>query len=276
MAVKKQCRQSQKVIGKPNKSVGNIGFQINSTSTVLDIVYTEIASLMMTFNENNKNKANRLEVLLDLLLPNYGYGKLFVEKTQEKLAGFKKISEEEIINSIKKLIQREYIDKRIQKIKGANFDISMYNIFSNMEKVDGHQRIVEDILNENKINNGYKQEYRDSLKNVLSEVLEMTIKCEIEKEYQKEVKAYTNNYKQFTIDATTGFANNGNNSKKRTFSNVEYALNFQSLVSKLGYSLNTPAEKNVIDELLKKGELSKADESILLERQKVLPKHKER
>ena len=48
MVAKKQCRQSQKVIGKPNKSVGNIGFQINSTSTVLDIVYTEIASLMMT------------------------------------------------------------------------------------------------------------------------------------------------------------------------------------------------------------------------------------
>ena len=272
MVAKEQGRQFQK--GTTGKQ--NIGFQISPNNTALDIVYTEIACLMMTFNENNKNKANRLEVLLDLLLPNYDYGKLFVEKMQEKLAMVKKISEEEIINSIKKLIQREYINAEIRKIKNANFNISMYNVFNNMKKVDGHQRIVEDILNKNDINKGYKQEYRNSLKNVLSEVLEMTIKCEIEKEYQKEVAAYTDNYTQFTIDQVTRAAKNGNNSQKRTFSNVENALRFQSLVSMLGYSLNTSAEKNVIDELLKNDELSEADKSILLERKKVLLKHKER
>ena len=113
MVAKKQARQFQK--GTTGKQ--NIEFQISPNNTALDIVYTEIACLMMTFNENNKNKnkANRLEVLLDLLLPNYDYGKLFVEKMQEKLAMVKKISEEEIINSIKKLIQREYINAEIRK-----------------------------------------------------------------------------------------------------------------------------------------------------------------
>ena len=98
----------------------------------------------------------------------------------------------------------------------------------------------------------------------------------LEKEYQKEVAAYTDNYTQFAIDPVTRAAKNGKNSKKITFSNVENALRFQSLLSMLGYSLNTSAEKNVIDELLKNDELSEADKSILLERKKVLLKHKER
>ena len=87
----------------------------------------------------------------------------------------------------------------------------------------------------------------------------------LEKEYQKEVAAYTDNYTQFAIDPVTRAAKNGKNSKKITFSNVENALRFQSLLSMLGYSLNTSAEKNVIDELLKNDELSEADKSILLE-----------